>query len=57
MQNKHIEYIKETQEMRKMRVSETENGRRFRIRQVKSKKVYNRKSADWRAFDFVLTFC
>lgn len=57
MQNKHIEYIKETPEMRKLRVSETENGRRFRIRQMKSKKVYNRKSADWRAFDFVLTDC
>jgi len=34
---------KETKQMRSMRVSETENCRKFREHKIVSKKVYNRK--------------
>lgn len=35
---------KETKRLRKQRIEKTENGRKFRERIVKSKKIYNRKA-------------
>ena len=35
---------KETKAQRRLRIEETENGRKFRERIVKSKKIYNRKT-------------
>ncbi len=35
---------KETKAQRRLRIEETENGRKFRERIIKSKKIYNRKA-------------